>query len=240
MKVVISQPMFFPWVGMFEQIRLADIYVHYGDVQFSKGSFSNRVQIKTAQGIKWLTVPLQDVSLGQSVDEVKINARIDWRVRHMDMLKQAYAEAPYRKEMLALVESVYQYQGDSIGMLSRLSMEACCNYFKLDAGRSYIDVRQLGIGGSSSQRVLDIVKALGGASYITGLGARNYLDHQLFEDAGICVEYMDYQKSPYPQLHGEFTPYVSILDLIANVGKDGVKLIHSGTINWKDFVNERS
>ncbi len=240
MKVVISQPMFFPWVGLFEQIRLADTYVHYGDVQFSKGSFTNRVQIKTAQGIKWLTVPLQDVSLGQSIDEVKINVRIDWRVRHMDMLKQAYAEAPYRKDMLTLVGSVYQYQGDSIGMLSRLSMEACCNYFKLDAGRRYIDVRQLGIGGSSSQRVLDIVKALGGANYITGLGARNYLDHQLFEDAGIRVEYMDYQKSSYPQLHGEFTPYVSILDLIANVGKDGVNLIHSGTINWKDFVNERS
>lgn len=240
MKVVISQPMFFPWVGMFEQIRLANTYVHYGDVQFSKGSFTNRVQIKTAQGIKWLTVPLQDVSLGQSIDEVRINARTDWRTRHMDMLKQAYAEAPYRKDMLALVESVYQYQGDSIGMLSRLSMEACCNYFGLDAGRRYIDVRQLGIGGSSSQRVLDIVKALGGADYITGLGARNYLDHRLFEDAGIAVEYMDYQKSPYPQLHGEFTPYVSILDLIANLGKDGVDWIHSGTINWKDFVNERS
>ncbi len=240
MKVVISQPMFFPWVGMFEQIRLADTYVHYGDVQFSKGSFTNRVQIKTAQGIKWLTVPLQDVSLGQSIDDVRINARIDWRLRHMDMLKQAYAEAPYRKDMLALVESVYQYQGDSIGILSRLSMEACCNYFGLDAGRRYIDVRQLGIGGSSSQRVFDIVKALGGVDYITGLGARNYLDHQLFEDAGIAVEYMDYQKSPYPQLHGEFTPYVSILDLIANVGKDGVNWIHSGTINWKDFVNERS
>lgn len=240
MKVVISQPMLFPWVGMFEQIRLADTYVHYGDVQFSKGSFTNRVQIKTAHGIKWLTVPLQDVSLGQSIDEVRINARIDWRMRHMDMLKQAYAEAPYRKDMLALVESVYQCQGDSIGMLSRLSMEACCNYFGLDAGRRYIDVRQLGIGGSSSQRVLDIVKALGGANYITGLGARNYLDHQLFEDAGIAVEYMDYQKSPYPQLHGEFTPYVSILDLIANIGKDGVNWIHSGTINWQDFVNERS
>lgn len=236
MKVVISQPMFFPWVGMFEQIRLADIYVHYGDVQFSKGSFTNRVQIKTSQGVKWLTVPLQDVSLGQSIDEVRINAGINWRVQHMDILKQAYAEAPHRKDMLALVESVYQQQLDSIAMLSRLSIEACCNYFGLDAGRRFIDVRQLGIGGSSSQRVLDIVKRLGGTKYITGLGARKYLDHQLFEDAGIRVEYMDYQKLPYPQLHGEFTPYVSILDLIANIGKEGVNWIQSGTVYWKDYL----
>ncbi len=87
MKVVISQPMYFPWVGMFEQIRLADVYVHYGDVQFSKGSFTNRVQIKTAQGIKWLTVPLKDVSIGQVIDEVRINASVDWRRQHMDILK---------------------------------------------------------------------------------------------------------------------------------------------------------
>lgn len=237
MKVVISQPMFFPWVGMFEQIRLADIYVHYGDVQFSKGSFANRVQIKTAQGVKWLTVPLQDVSLGQSIDEVQINVRIDWRAQHMDMLKQAYAAAPYCKEMLALVESVYRQPVDSIAMLSRLSIEACCNYFGLDAGRRFIDVRQLAIGGSSSQRVLDIVCALGGTRYVTGLGARNYLDHQLFENAGVRVEYMDYLKLPYPQLHGEFTPYVSILDLIANTGKDGISYIQSGTVYWKDYLN---
>lgn len=235
--VVISQPMFFPWVGMFEQVRLADKYVHYGDVQFSKGSFTNRVQIKTAQGIKWLTVPLQGVSLGQEIDDVRINASINWRQQHMDILKQAYAEAPYRKDMLALVDSVFQQQVDSIGALSRHSMEACCNYFGLEIGRRFVDAKQLGIGGSSNQRVLDIVKALGGTRYITGLGARNYLDHQLFEDTGIRVEYMDYQKLLYPQLHGEFTPYVSILDLVANVGKEGIDLIRSGTIYWKEFLN---
>lgn len=236
MKVVISQPMFFPWVGMFEQIRLADVYVHYGDVQFSKGSFTNRVQIKTAQGIKWLTVPLQQVSLGQSIDEVRLDTRTDWRRQHMDQLKQAYAAAPFRKDMLALVDSVYQQSHASIGHLSRHSMAACCRYYGLDAGRRFVEVEQLGIAGASSQRVRDIVLALGGTRYITGHGARNYLDHRLFEDAGIRVEYMDYEKRPYPQLHGEFTPYVSLLDLIANTGPQGIECICSGTSYWKDFL----
>lgn len=236
MNVVISQPMFFPWVGMFEQIRLADVYVHYGDVQFSKGSFTNRVQIKTAQGIKWLTVPLQQVSLGQSIDEVRLDTRTDWRRQHMDQLKQAYAAAPYRQDMLALVDSVYQQSHASIGHLSRHSMEVCCRYYGLDVGRRFVEVEQLGIAGASSQRVRDIVLAVGGTRYITGHGARNYLDHQLFEDAGIRVEYMDYEKRPYPQLHGEFTPYVSLLDLIANTGPAGIEYICSGTSYWKDFL----
>ena len=236
MNVVISQPMFFPWAGMFEQIRLADVYVHYGDVQFSKGSFTNRVQIKTAQGSKWLTVPLQQFSLGQVIDEVLLDTHSNWRRQHLAQLKQAYAAAPYCKDMLALVESVYQQPHITIGQLSRDSMAACCRYYGLDVGRRFIEIGSLGIGGASSQRVRDIVKVLGGTRYITGHGARHYLDHQLFEDARIRVEYMDYQKRPYPQLHGEFTPYVSLLDLIANTGPQGIDCIVSGTHYWKDFL----
>lgn len=228
--------MFFPWIGLFEQIRLADVYVYYGDVQFSKGSFVNRVQIKTAQGIKWLTVPLQGVSLGQSIDQVQINSSFNWRV-HLDVLRQAYAGAPYCEQMVALVESVYSRPVQTIGDLSRASIDVCCSYFGLSANRRFVDVRDLGIGGARSQRVLDIVKALSGTQYITGLGARNYLDHQLFENAGIRVEYMNYEKAPYLQLHGEFTPFVSILDLIANVGEEGSEYIRSGTIYWKDYLN---
>jgi hypothetical protein len=237
LSVVISQPMFFPWAGMFEQIRLANIYVHYGDVQFSKGSFTNRVQIKTAQGVKWLTVPLEHFPLGQLIDDVRVVNSTNWRGRHLDMLKQAYADAPYCRQMLALVESVYNRPAETIGALSRLSIEACCEYYGLNAGKQFVDVQNLGINGSSSQRVRDIVKALGGDRYITGLGARNYLDHQLFENAGIRVEYMNYEKASYPQLHGEFTPFVSIIDLIANTGKAGIDNIRSGTIYWKDYLS---
>jgi hypothetical protein len=236
LSVVISQPMFFPWVGMFEQIRLADVYVHYGDVQFSKGSFENRVQVKTPQGIKWLTVPLEGRALEQSIEEVRINSRIDWRDQHLGMLRGAYARAPHFGQMMELVNSVYSRTWLTIGELSRASIDAVCAYFGLTEGRRFVDIRELGIAGSSSQRVVDIVKALGGRRYITGWGARNYLQHQLFEDADIRVEYMDYQKLPYPQLHGGFTPYVSVLDLIANVGREGGNYIRSGSSYWKQWM----
>lgn len=237
MKVVISQPMFFPWVGMFGQIYQSDIYVYYGDVQFSKGSFTNRVQIKTAQSVKWLTVPLENVSLGQAIDDVNVNSSINWRRQHLEILNQTYANAPYCNEMLQLVESVYSQNIETIGTLSRQTIEVCCEYYGLNIGRRFVDVQELSIKGASSQRVLDVVKVLGGNRYITGLGARNYLDHQLFEDAGIRVEYMQYEKQEYPQMYGKFTPYVSILDLIANVGKDGAEYIRSGTTYWKEYLN---
>ena len=237
MNVVISQPMFFPWVGMFEQVRLADHFVFYDDVQFSKGSFVNRVQIKTAAGIKWLTVPLKGLSLGQRIQDVQVDGAKNWQRQHIDMLKQAYAQAPGLKDMLALVQEVHDLAPATVGALSEASMVAVCRWFGIDTGRQFHHIGELPVGGSGSQRVLDIVQRLHGSRYITGLGAANYLDHEAFEQAGVAVEYMAYRKTPYPQLHGEFTPYVSILDLIANVGHAGIDHICSGTTHWKEFLH---
>ena len=228
--------MFFPWVGMFEQVRLADVFVHYSDVPFSKGSFVNRVQVKTAQGVVWMTVPLLNQRLGQSICEVRINYQKDWCHKHRELLRQAYARTPYQKDMLKIVDSVYSEQHATLDELSKASIAAVCGYLGFDKSRRFVDIQQLDISGNRSQRVLDTVLALDGDTYTTGLGARNYLDHKLFEAANVRVNYMDYRKTPYPQIHGEFTPYVSILDLITNTGGDSGDYINSETIYWKEFL----
>jgi len=237
LNIVISQPMYFPWVGMLEQIRHANCFVFYDDVQFSKGSFVNRVQIKTENGIRWLTVPLSGLSLSQQIQAVQIDHRKDWRRQHIDILRHAYAEATYFSDMIDLVKDVFDANPKTIAELSKLSMITLCKYFGLADSKHFDDSSCLPVSGSGSQRVLDIVKHFNGCRYITGHGAANYLDHEAFANAGVEVEYMAYRKQPYPQLHGNFTPYVSTLDLIANLGRDGLSCICSSTINWKRFIH---
>lgn len=237
-RVVISQPMFFPWVGMFEQMRLADTYVHYDDVQFSKGSFTNRVQVKTAKGSQWLTVPLRDLHLGQRIMDVQVDNRQDWRQGHLTTLAQAYGQAPFRDEMLALVKDVYQRPATTISEVAEASMMALHRYFALPRPVQFEWSSRMGIGGESSARVLALVRQLGCEVYVTGHGARHYLDHEWFEREGVQVEYIDYRKEPYPQLHGEFAPFVSALDLVANVGRGGVRFLLSGTVPWREFCQK--
>jgi len=238
MKVVISQSMYFPWVGFLEQLRLADVFVLYDDVQFSKGSFTNRVQIKSPSGPRWLSVPLPGLHLGQCIDEVRLDERHDWRRQHRDQLVQAYRKAPFSADMLALVNAVFAHPVTTLSELSYASVMAQADYFGLSSHLRLYDAATLGIPGSSSQRVLDIVRAVGGTVYITGHGALNYLDHEAFEAAGVTIRYMRYRRLAYPQLHGEFTPYVSALDLVANCGRFGIDYICSESIYWKDFVHE--
>jgi hypothetical protein len=236
MNVVISQPMLFPWVGMLEQVRLADIYVHYTDVQFSKGSFVNRVQLKVPEGTRWMTVPLQGHHLGQRIDEVSVREGSDWQAQHVATFEQAYAGTPHLADALALLAEVYGSRAQTIAELSARSLMALCRYFDLVDGRRFVDSPTLRLAGKGSERVADIVQAVGGDVYITGHGAARYLDHSIFERRGIRVEYMNYRRLPYPQLHGPFDPHVSGLDLVANLGRAGRQQICSGTTHWKEFV----
>ena len=236
-KVVISQPMYFPWIGMLEQVRLADRFVFYDDVQFSKGSFVNRVQIKAAGGTKWLTVPIHR-SMGQRIQDVEIDSRKDWRRSHLDMLRQAYTGSAYLKDMLRLVQEAFDTNPKSVGELSKISLLTLSDYFGLKPRESFQAIQDLGIHGAGSDRVLKIVRHLGGDVYITGHGALNYLDHEAFESSGVAVRYMNYQCVPYKQLHGKFTPFVSALDLVANCGVEGKTIIQPKTVSYKDFLNE--
>ena len=238
-SVVISQPMYFPWVGILEQVRLSNVFVHYEDVQFSRGSFSNRVQVKTENGIRWITVPLKNFILGQQINEVEIDYSIDWRRSHRDILKQAYAKSEHRTDMLDLVDEVFSQKYDSLAELSKSSTMVLIRYFGFEDAHTFIDSPNLGVAGSSSQRVIDICVGLKASRYITGHGAMNYLDHEAFEARGIDIDYIDYGLFPYKQFYGAFTPYVTVLDLVANCGKDGAQHIAGTQIPWRDFIAKR-
>lgn len=234
--VVISQPMLFPWVGILEQIRLADVFIHYDDVQLVSGGYVNRVEIKTHQGPRWMTIPLAEKRFGETIREARVSPRDDWRRRHLALLGQEYARAPFVADMLALVRRVYGLPTDRLVDLVAASISELCAYFGLPAGRGAAFSSTLGVPGKGSPRVLDLVRRCGGRVYVTGHGARSYLDHEAFAAAGVRVEYLDYRRLAYPQLHGAFTPFVSALDLVANAGRAGREVICSGTVPWEEFL----
>lgn len=234
--VVISQPMYFPWIGLLEQIRLCEHFIFYDDVQYARGFF-NRVQVKTCDGVQWMTVPLQELHRGQLINEVKIDDQSGWRKIHKNLLHHAYSSAPYKDEMMNLVDEVFSHDFESLADLSKISTLALASYFGINTNRGFENSSQLSILGSGTQRLVDLCNKLEAKVYLTGHGAKNYLEHEKFEAKGIDVAYIDYGFQSYPQLHGSFTPYVSSLDLVANCGRDGVKYIEGKHLPWREFIS---
>lgn len=235
--VVIMQPQFFPWRGLFEQIRLADEFVHLDDAQFQKGGFTNRVQIKTATGPAWLTAPVLRDGL-PPIRDCELDYKTAWREKHLRTLRNVYARAPFAADMTALVEDVYAARPHTIAQLDIDATERVCAYLGLRPRFSRASASPA--RSASTARVAELLRDRGATRYVTGLGALNYLDEPALAREGVQVDVMAYRRTPYPQLYGGFDPHVSILDLIANAGPAAAAALDSPAIPWRDAIADRA
>ena len=230
--------MYFPWLGMFEQIKLCDVFVYYDDVQMPLGrSFMSRVQLKTAHGIKWLTVPVRRQA-GQMINEVEIDESSSWRDGHLRSIDEAFRDAPFRADVVRIAHDVLHADERRLSRLTTCSMKTVCAYLGL--APDVVLASEMAVSGRGTERLTDILLKLGATRYVTGHGAANYLDHLAMEAKGIEVAYIDYALLPYPQSHGPFTPYVTALDAIAHVGPHARQLMVSQVKPWRDFLGSRS
>ena len=233
--VVVLQPQFFPWRGVFEQVRLADEFVHFDDVQLPQGrSFTNRVQLKTPSGPQWMTVPLSRAASRAPIADVEIDYSTDWRAKHARMLQMNYARAPFARTAAAILEDVYAERPRTIADLDIAAVERCARELGLRA--SFSRASSTPVEGVKSERLVALMRPRNATTYVTGRGALDYLDEAAFASAGIEVRVMEYRRTPYPQLHGDFDPHVSILDTIANLGPDAAAALDSPAIPWEDAV----
>lgn len=234
--VVISQPMFLPWVGLFEQMQMADVFVHFDDVQFPQGrSFVSRVQVKTRDGIRWLSVPIARDGNSPRISDVCISEDGGWRRKHLETLRHNYGRAANFPAMFELAQELLLVPQSSLSEFNILSLERIAACLGLEC--TFVRASALGRGGRSSERLISICAELGAETYVTGHGARNYLDHEKFEEAGMTVRYMDYAVEPWPQLHGEFTPFVTVLDLMAAVPFSEARgHFRSEAVDWRTFL----
>lgn len=237
--LVVSQPMFLPWVGLFEQVKLSDVFIHYDDVQLPQGrNFMYRVQIKTPKGASWLTAPIDRKKSGKLIKEAIFFNEEDWRSNHLKKIRHNYAKRPYFHLMLEIVEKIYSYKTDYLSEFNINAIQQIAQW--LGISRHFLRSSTMNVAGASTQRLLDLCQSVNCDIYLTGHGAMNYLNHELFESKKISVYYIDYRKKPYNQGYGEFTPYVSILDSIANCGEQTRDLLCSNSVYWKNFLMEKS
>jgi len=235
-KVAILQPDFFPWISVFEHIRLADVYVHLNDVRFPTGrSFSNCMQIKTPTGARWLTAPVLHGGR-QCIYDVTFDETQPWRKHHLRVLTENYSQSPHAEEMLQLAHDVYGLPTRYLAELNMTAIEKVAGYFGLTC--QFARASFFPSGATGSQRLIELVKSLGGDVFVTGHLANHRLDLRLFEAHGVGVECVCHQVRPYTQLHGGLHPFVSILDVIANVGIQGPSLMASSSIPWRDFFRD--
>jgi len=219
-KVAILQSNYIPWKGYFDLIGAVDEFILYDDMQYTRRDWRNRNQIKTPQGVQWLTVPVRvKGKYEQKIRDTEIDGS-DWAVAHWKALVQNYARAPHFAEIAAWLEPLYL--SGSYPLLSDLNrrfIQAICAYLHIDTVIS--DSRDYALIDGKTERLADLCAQAGGTEYVSGPSARDYVDESVFERSGIQLTWFDYAGYPeYPQLWGDFAHGVTVLDLLFNCGRD--------------------
>lgn len=242
LRLVITQPMLMPWHGLFSQLLLADRVLVYDDVQLPHGGgasrgFMTRVQIKTQKGTEWLSIPVQRSGQGnQRICDALVGAT-DWRRQHLARIEQAYRKAPhFRRIRDEVILPIYGNESPLLADFLTGSMEAIAAVLGIPTPFERSSQGEWAGELSSTARVVEICRRLGARDYLSGNGGMDYLEYNLFEDQGIRVHYMSYRLKPYPQLHGDFTPYLSLIDLLFCVGPDEARShLETVPVYWKDW-----
>lgn len=224
-KVGVIQSSFIPWRGYFDFIASVDMFIFYDDVQYSKGSWRNRNRIKCHDGSRWLTVPVRHRSLSQLIIETEIDDRKDWRASHSKLWHTEYVDAPFLNDVLTLLGDMGKGSDLTISQLNVRLIRSICTY--LDIHTPMLLSSELNVEGARTDRLINLLRAVGGKTYLSGPSADNYLEKDKFREAGIRLEYKSYDYAPHPQLWGSFEGAVSILDLIANCGRESSRYLVS-------------
>jgi hypothetical protein len=219
MTVVILQPGYLPWLGFFDQMRRADVFVYYDDVQYDTHGWRNRNRIKTQQGPLWLTVPARHAGLSKPrILDVEIDPRTNWAKKHVASIRQAYAGAPFVQQYLPALEELLTRPWSRLVDLDIAAASLIAEW--LGIACRVERASELNVAGGQSERLLNICRHFNASVYLSGSAARDYLDVPLFVKSGIDVQWQDYPHPEYPQLHGAFVPYMSAVDLVLNCGDE--------------------
>ncbi len=227
MKVGVIQSNYIPWRGYFDFIDSVDLFVFHDDLQYTKNDWRNRNRIKTPNGPAWLTVPVKTegrLSKKLLINQIEIRNDLGWQEKHLKSIRMSYARAPFFEEVMALAEPIIAKPWRLLVDLDLALVEAFAGY--LGISRKIIRSSETGTSElARSDRLLALCLQVGANRYLSGDAAKDYLETARFADKGIAVEWHGYRHPEYSQLWGEFAPFMSIIDLLFNHGRESLRIL---------------
>jgi WbqC-like protein family len=220
------QPQFAPWLGFFDKLDRVDVFVLLDNVQYKKNEWQNRNRIKGAAGPQWLTVPVSG-HFGQEIRELDIAQRETWQARHLKTLRACYGRAPHFADTLSLYDGIARRPWKKLADLNVGLLRELVTVLHLKT--EILLASELGpLPNHRDERLIELCRKTGARNYLAGTGGRDYMELERYQAAGLTVVFQDFRHPEYPQLFGNFTPNLSVLDLLFNCGPASMEIIRSG------------
>ncbi len=223
MKIVILQSNYIPWKGYFELINSADTFCFYDEVKYTKNDWRNRNKLLDKNGEFWLSIPISKEAVKQRISEVVLGDG-DWQTKHFNTIIQTYHRSPQKDNLIPLLEDIYiRQKWNTLSELNQYSIKKIAEYAGIKT--NFVNSADYNLEGDRVERLISVIKQLGGTHYTSGPTALNYLSNYIdhFKNQNINLEFKKY--GPYLEYPQNCTPFnnnVSIIDLLMNIEQNQI------------------
>ncbi len=219
------QPTFLPWQGYISMIDQSDVFVFFDDVQYVKRSWHVRNNFKTRNGKDILTIQVDNKSKGM-LNETLLNSNPVWRKKHLKTIQQYYAKALFFDELFPQLTAIYEADYALLSDFNIALIEWIVQFLGIET--QLVRSSSLKAKGTRVGRLINICKEVHCTDYLSPVGSWGYIDDDnAFEASEIGLHYLNYNEVTYAQLHGEFIPFLSVLDIMMNRGKEALEYIRA-------------
>lgn len=223
MIVAVHQPQYLPWLGYFDKIDRADVFVLLDTVQYKKNEWQNRNRIKAAEGWQWITVPVT-YRFPQRIDEVAVNNRERWQHRQRQAIVSNYRKAPFWDDVAPFVEEILAPGWEMLAPLNIFGVKRLAAILGIETPL-YVASELGEFPDDPDGRLIAITKHFGADTYLAGSGGRGYMDLARYGRSGVTVLFQEFAHPVYEQMFGAFEPCLSVVDLLFNHGGESLNIL---------------
>lgn len=218
MKVSIHQPNYLPGIGYFSKISKSDIHLFLDNVEYSKGDFINRNKICINNSEHFLTVPVSKKHSNSLINSIPLPVDSNWKNKHILTITQNYKKCDFYDEFSPPILNCIQNHEGLLCDLNIKLIKIICELLNISS--TFMKSSDFNIDQSlkSTERLIYLLKEINGSTYISGFGAKDYMDIDLFSSSGIKIEWNKFNTNPYKQNSKNFIRNLSIIDILFNVG----------------------
>jgi WbqC-like protein family len=221
-SLAIMQPYFLPYIGYFQLIEAADLFIVYDNIKYTKKGWINRNRFLLNGKDAVFSIPLRKDSDSLDIRDREISAGFR-KSKLLNQIREAYRRAPHFERTFALVERIVLEEETNLFRFVLNSIRQTCQ--SLGIGTEIVVSSSLRIDHSlpGKEKVLALCRHVGADLYINAIGGRELYSKEDFGAHGIDLKFLQTKPFEYAQLGGKFVPWLSVIDVMMFNPPDAVR-----------------
>lgn len=213
MRVAIMQPYFLPYIGYFQLIASADLFIVYDNIKYTKKGWINRNRMTQNGRDVLFSLPLKRDSDSLSVCDREIAAEFD-SDKLLRQFSSAYRGAPYVNQTLPLIEEIIKHADKNLFQFVHHSIVRVCSHLGIKTPIKKSSEIHINHELKNQDKVLALCSEVGATTYINSIGGIELYSAAAFHSNNIDLRFIRSRPFEYPQLGSGFVPWLSIVDVL--------------------------